>query len=445
VISELQTISTSTSLLLLALAMALPSAFALWRHTAQHMRLGLTAGLHANVLLFGAVGSAAYALAPGVERVRGIPESMVLVGWPFVIGYIAYVAYEFWSTRDEAPSARADSRADLSPSFIGVVLLAALVGYIGSGTDFSGSGVGTIFPVLKMFWYPAVAASVLVATKERVSSLVVLASAVGVQTAFALLSGWRSELLSVAGAILLGLVLRRRAWLWVSPVIVVVTVLLLLPFAQLKKTDYARVQADPIAAFEETAAMPIDERITLVTEIWAERVNFVREMAFINAALESSRIDVRGGDTYVEAMMQLVPRIFWPEKPSFNVSTNYYLARDVGLVGWADSDTSWGVSLFAEIVWNFRALHLLWAVPLIFLLGSQFDRTAARIRHKGVLWFVQTACFFFGAGIVGLVNALTFLLWSLLIGVGADRVLAMSVRRPFPNPAQRGAAPTGGH
>ena len=144
---------------------------------------------------------------------------------------------------------------------------------------------------------------------------------------------------------------------------------------------------------------------------------------------------MRMGETFTEVLIQLLPRAFWSDKPSFNTVNNYWLARHIGLVGQGDEDTSRGVSVFAEFVWNFGLYSLPWALPLFFGLALMVDSMTARwIRSEGVRWFVRVALMFFFMQFGGMANAGTFILWSILVGKAVDLMVeyASSIRLPNP-------------
>ena len=145
------------------------------------------------------------------------------------------------------------------------------------------------------------------------------------------------------------------------------------------------------------------------------------EVAYIQHGLETGVIELRDGETYWEAIQQLVPRVVWPRKPSFNATTNYLLPRQIGLLGWEDPFTSWGVSFYAELIWNFGVFHLLWSVPLTFFLVGKLDQLADSLyKHQLVSWLTKTTLFFQFFSIVGLVYVVTYILWVFLLGFIVD-------------------------
>ncbi len=382
-------------------------------------------GLHVNVLLFFGLGAMAYAtgVAPA-ERIGDVIPAMASGLWYFGPAYTAVAFRELWRSRRSAPHRAA--RLQLPPvsdrQLLGFGLL-ALVGYVGSQSDLSSSGAGTIFPVLKLFWYPVLVAAVSRATRRNPRSLFLLVLALLITVSLSYLSAWRSEMINTGGAVLLGLLLRNRRFVLVAPALAGVILGALLPFAHLKKTNYEQVMADPWGTAEEVASMPLEDRAEFVAWFWAVRISGARELAFAVDGLESGRVALRSGVTYVEAVLQLVPRVVWPGKPSYNTTTAFYLARDLGLLGWEDDATSAGVNLYAEAVWNFGRAFLLLFVPLVFLLAERLDALVPRwIRDEGIRWLVSAALFFYCMAIVGFVSAMTYFVWSVLVGKAAEKL-----------------------
>jgi hypothetical protein len=304
---------------------------------------------------------------------------------------------------------------------------------VGSQTAFASSGFGTVFPVLKMFLYPCLVASIINVHLSSPLSVFLLGAAVGIPGVYAFLSVWRSELLLLviaAGAGLLERFPRRRVTVALAAVVVAS---ILLPFAHLKKVDYARVMADPTGAILESLQLSPSDRVDFLAAFMALRVNGGREVAYVASALDGGRLELRYGATYREAILQLVPRPLWSDKPSYNIGTNFVLARAVGLVGEDDPSTSWGVHAFAETVWNYGLASLMWAVPVAFTLTSLLDRIVRRWLHVGgSLRLTQLAHFFFFLSVVGFVSSATFVLWSTLAGKTVDSVSERMARATTP-------------
>ncbi len=398
------------------------SAIALWARYRARNLLGAVGGLHLNVLLFFGLGTLAYGLSPlSSERGHRVFEAFLRAGWLLAASYGAVAAWDVWRNLRSKDGGQDSASTDVTPAMLAGFVGLALLGHLGSQTTFANSGIGTIFPVLKMFWYPVIGQSVAKARIRSPFSIAIAIVSLAASAMLAFYSVWRSELILMGGAIILGLVMRGRRWLVLSPALIAALIGVALPFVDMKKVQYDLVIEDPAAAFDQTLAMPLGGRLDFITQLWAIRVNGAREIGFVTDGLESGRTQTRGGETYLEAVQQLVPRILWPDKPAFNLISNYHLARDLGLVGPSDPGTSWGVNLYAEAVWNFGPACLLWFVALAFAGARLFDSLVRRrIGRSGLRWFVSTGLFFFFMGGVGLVNAATYILWIILLGIAMD-------------------------
>jgi hypothetical protein len=234
----------------------------------------------------------------------------------------------------------------------------------------------------------------------------------------------------------MGLLLRGRRFFWPAPVLLVVTFLFLLPFANEKKLHYQQVSADPVTAFEKTMEMPMDERIRVIVEFWAIGINAGRELAFVVHGLQYGLTSLQYGASYRDALQQLVPRALWPDKPSFNQTINHSLVHRIGLVGKGDRYTSWGIGCLGEMVWNFGIVGLLGGLPITFLAASWLDKWAEHnLRQPIMMLLVKGGLFFVFMGLSAMVSMVTYVLWLCLVGYGVDRVFKIGripVRRAQP-------------
>ena len=384
----------------------------LWREGQFVSAIG---GLHSNVLIFFGIGPFLYGLQDNVpERIgfEGVLLGLSKTGWYFVIGYAVLTLWRL-------PRPKLLFQSAIRPVYLGTMALAGVLGYLGAQTDFASSGVGTVFPVLKYFLYPTLFLAV-VNMDRRDSFTVILAGTLLATTLFfAYVSPWRSEFISLAVCLTMGRFFRRSR---ISvPVMVGVAFLiwLFIPFLQVKKMEYDFAVRHPLSAIGESFSVSFAERSAIVSGLLAIRINAFREMGFVQNALDSNIIDRRFGSSYVEALQQLVPRILWPGKPSFNQTTNYLLARQIGLLGFEDPSTSWGVHTFAEFVWNFDAINLLWFVPLLFWCVAALERVVRdRLRSDAARTMVCSVYFFQFMVFVGLVGTVTYVVWLLVAAVG---------------------------
>jgi len=416
------------------------STCAIWKRIRSGTLLGAAGGLHLNILLFFGLGMLSYnwyAATPEREFAF-VTKAWSEAGLMLVLGYGVVLLLERRTQKNINPVLHVNNiepTAQTIAVLVGLWLL-SVVGRLMASFEFTNSGVGTIFPVLKLFGYPALVVSVLMVRFRQLYTVVLLSFLFTVSAYLAVASPWRSELILLGASVSMGLLLKGRPFGWMAPVFLVFTLLFLLPFANEKKLHYTQVSADPVAAFEETIAVPMDKRMQFVADFWAKRINGARELAFVVHGLEYRLISLRYGASYRDALQQLVPRVLWPGKPSFNVERNYYLARRIGLVTKEDRVTSWGINYLAETVWNFGISGLIWGLPITFLAASWLDKWAERnLRRPIMVVLVKAALFFVFLDLVGMVNATTYVLWLCLVGYGLDRILKIGripVRRAEP-------------
>ena len=167
---------------------------------------------------------------------------------------------------------------------------------------------------------------------------------------------------------------------WFFPLLAAGVLYLILPFQQLKKTYSEEFVQAPEAFFYATLRMNLDDRNAIIMDFVSGRMNGAREMAYVQAGLDNGLISSRNGEGYIDAIKQLVPRLLWPDKPSYNQTTGFTLPREIGLVSaWDDLYTSWGVGFWAEVVWNFPYQSLILLVPLFFFGTTILDRGVYRV------------------------------------------------------------------
>jgi hypothetical protein len=289
--------------------------------------------------------------------------------------------------------------------------------------------------VLKLFVYPLLVISVYQWNRKDVISTLLLGGNGAAALIFAYLSPWRSELLMSIAAIGLGLAFRNRRLIVPVGAFGLTAFMIALPFVQAKKANYDAVMSDPSKALYEIYTTSISDQITSLVNFWALRVDYAREFAYVEAANDSGALEPRNGESYVEAVKGLIPRVVWPDKPAFNLTPNFILPRTIGLLSFADPNTSWGVNMYAEFIWNFRAIHLLWSVPLWFFFASWLDRfQKIHIYNPIVGRVIQITFFFQFLALVNIVNALTYILWIFLIAKGMEWYSAVRprlARRPL--------------
>jgi hypothetical protein len=412
----------------IACVLVVMSTWAIWKRIRSSTLLSAAGGLHLNILLFFGLGMLSYSWrAATLEREFAfVTKAWSEAGLVLALGYGVVLLLERRTQKNINPVlhiTNIEPTAQTIAVLIGLWLL-SVVGHLMASFEFTTSSAGTIFPVLKLFGYPALVVAVWMVRFRQPYTFVILSFIFAVSGYLAVASPWRSELILLGSSVGMGLLLKSRRFLWTAPVFFVFTLLFLLPFANEKKLHYEKVSADPVAAFVKTIDMPVDKRAKFVAEFWAKRINGGRELAFVVNGLKSGLIVLRYGASYRDALQQLVPRALWPGKPSFNQEMNYYLARRIGLVDKGNRYTSWGISYFAETVWNFGILGLIWGVPIIFLAANWLDKWAERnLRRPIMVVLVRGALFFVFMDLVGMVNVATYVLWLCLVGYSVDRIL----------------------
>jgi len=394
-------------------------------------------GLHASIFLFYGLGAIAYAISGKDDGRLSFEQAVdaLRAGAPCLL-----CGYFIASLPDIAKlaSRRVNAGEQLGISFrargtsdmLWLMTFLAWVGYLGSTSEISASGVGTIFPVLKLFLYPLLVISVYHWNKRDLSSILLLVSNGAAALTFAYFSPWRSEMLMSLAAIGLGLTFRNRRLLFPVGALGLVAFLVVFPFVQAKKKNYEATMSDPGDAIRGIYTMSLSNQVEGLVDFWAARINYAREFAYIEAANDGGILELRKGESYVEAVRGLIPRVVWPDKPAFNITTNFLLPRMVGLLSFADPTTSWGVNIYAEFLWNFRAINLLWGVPLWFFLANRIDRFQGKNISSVILArIIRITLFFQFLALVSIVNALTYFMWMFVIAKSVE-LYSKSVVRP---------------
>lgn len=404
----------------------------LWLRYRRGTLLTGTGGLHTNLLLFIGLGLLAYIVEGDLSERVPTPFVMraIALAAPYLVAGYGIVALRELRRLPTSQVRDSSITEFATPKVLIVISTLALVGYVGSLSEVATSGLGTVFPILKLLLYPGLVMAIASARLGDPKRAALGAGYTLIVGVLALGSPWRSETIILSAAWCLALLLRRPDRPLRALTLAILAIALAVPFAHEKRVRYADVIARPVETLVEMAAMPVGERLAVLTGFWAVRIDSAREIGYVVDGLESGVIGLRGGLTYWETIQQLVPRVIWPGKPSFNETTNYYLARQLGLVGWDDMDTSWSVSLFAEAVWNFGTPALLLFIPVIFALTDWIDRCVGRQMRQPVTgWLMRVVLFFLFLAVVSLVNSATYVAWGFLVVKALDVWLTMGRQR----------------
>jgi hypothetical protein len=409
-----------------ATAIIMLACFALYRAHRGNRLLSGSAGLHASILIFLGIGPLTYTFVePGGERV---PFEVLLASLlpPYtylLIGYSIAVFTEWLFTR------RNVRRMTIPASEIDGITLSifgglAIIGYTMSLFEFSLSGIATIFPVLGTFLYPVIVVVVAAYRPSSLPSNVLTLTSLGLSGYFAVFSLWRSQLIMLLVSIGIGAVLRSRKGIIFFVVVALATLYLVLPFQVLKRASAEEFTEAPDEFFYATLEIDFEDRQSIILDFISHRINGAREMSYVQAAIDNGQIESRYGQGYIEAWQQLIPRIFWRDKPSFNQTTGFVLPREIGLVSWSDPFTSWAVNFWAELLWNFSYKTFVFLIPVVFILLSTIDRWIDRLlQQQACAWIAHATLFFLFLQLVSIINLVTYALWLFIIILGADYVL----------------------
>lgn len=412
------------------------SAICIRRRFKSGSLLTCVGGLHANMLIFCGVGPLCYTLY--TSEIERIPIDVLFIsieegGRWLLIGYAFCV---LWELR-RLPHAQA---LQVKPGNLPLyaLVVAGVTGYFGSLMDFSTSGAGIVFPVLKGFYYPAVVFAMLRCNRRNLVEIFFTGLLIILGLALSIASPWRSELLMFFGCVGIGILLRLGRGLLPFTVIVCVFLFVLLPFQNEKRMNYEETMKDPWKAFVKSQGSTLKVKSDFLLQFCGLRINALRELAYVDSGLKRGAIEPRYGLSYVETLLQLVPRVLWKEKPFYNQIANHTLPQDVGLVAAEDEDTSWGVNLFAEFVWNFTSLPLLIFVPITFLLFSLMDRFVVYFLHNNFSQKTVLCVFFFlNFQMVSLVSAGTYFLWTLVFVWLSEKGGRLVMKLPHKKTLQR--------
>jgi hypothetical protein len=186
-------------------------------------------------------------------------------------------------------------------------------------------------------------------------------------------SAWRSLLIILIVTIFLGLnTYRKRATLALAA-IGFVLLIYIVPFQLLKRQEYFSFQNDPMSVVGESLEIPFRERLNILGKFIASRLNYTRELVYVDIAVERG-FGLRAGETYTNIISQLVPRIVWSNKPDIAYWAGFVLPRVIGLVDRPGKTTSWAVNMFAEAAYNYGIWSFMWFVPMAFVFTHVFQR-----------------------------------------------------------------------
>lgn len=392
-------------------------------------------GLYMSAALFLGIGPISYYLSYFTWELLTpkIVSFYLAQVMPFLTGGFLLVFLRDFFQRKKVSEQTHDVELQGEPNFIKYVIfffILSLIGYFLAQTDIAHSGVGTFFPVFRLFLYPSIILAVYQVRLSNKLTIIIACIVLILGFYFTLTSIWRSQLILFMGSVAIGLL--KRSLKYGFPILIggLVFILLILPFQHLKKVEYQKVKSDLSGNFFRTLDLGFEQRLNFAALFFAERINYGREIAYIQHAIDKKWLPSRKGETYQELFLQVIPRSIWPDKPSFNFFTNYYLPRRVGLVSEDDYYTSWGVNVYAEFIFNLSYPFLVFFVPLLFSLFNWIDNQIKGWYSNSVIkWIVSTTMFFVAFEMVGIVNVSTYIIWMLLVAKLSEYIFRMKWKR----------------
>ncbi len=401
--------------------------------------ISLVGGLHVNTLLSMGVGPLAYVLFPSAfdtERINhGVVIENALVPFALsLIGYLVAFLASFYSNDRAEVSSVTIRLLHVSSFQMYMLFVFGLIGIAAINARVNESGFGTVFNVIYLFVFPLVSLSVIRAGGRGVSGffgVVIIGGGIGY---YSMTSYWRSLSLLFVISIVIGLFMRYKFKPILSlslGVLGIVWYVWMFPFLQLKKYNAPSGLVEILATFRESQEMSMADRLPAAFSFLGLRTNAAREIGYIETGLRNGVIDLRYGESYKETVLQLVPRVIWPSKPSFNFAMNYELPRAIGLLGSDDYETSSGVGLWAEGTWNLGPYFLIIYVPALFWVFTIIDRRIWTARlDLFSKWLLGSCLFYLSLQVLNLVNFVTMVLWTIIIMFLYDWFIsALLVRR----------------
>jgi hypothetical protein len=384
-------------------------------------------GMHLTFSIFFGVGFLAYInydIQKDAIRKEDILRELESLLPYLTLGYLFVTIMEYFRfVRQEISIKKFNFSGFNSNLFCTGFLSLAYLGLVFKQLSFSTTSIGTFFPVFNNFVYPITILIIVNVKKKNSYSIILLLALfffIGIEAVF---SAWRSQLILFAISILIGLNIRGKINYYLLIIIGITYFFFILPFQQIKKINFIDFNNNPVEAFKSTLEYSFNERSDILLEFLAERINYTREIAYVQIAINNSNLEYRNGDTYIELIYQIIPRIFWHDKPSYNNFTNYLLPRKVQLLQWEDPYTSWAVNSYAEFIYNFPYQFLPFFIIIIYTLLSYLDRLCINLNLLPEFsWFLQTTLFFLSINLVSVIYSSTYFLWAFIVIIISSKI-----------------------
>lgn len=373
------------------------SSYVLWCRYREGHLLTPSNGLHLQILIFYGMGGFAFLLFPDSEprlAKQEIIESVEKYCLPLLIGYGISVLVERRYFRKPRQVEMIMSRFAQIPPF--VVAFFACLGFAGFMMEgkFRGSGFDSISTYFRNLFFPCLLFAMINTRKPSLPGRLVAAIFVSMALIIAVWSPWRSTLILLTATVFLALIFIKPRLIPATIIGGVFAMGFLIPFQLAKRRDYKSFMANPMVAFQKSLDMGFTERWRDIGDFVAKRINYTRELTYVNRALDAG-YEPQHGKTYLNVIYQMVPRMLWPAKPQMAYWAGYDLPREVGLLQTVDTVTSWAVNMFAEATYNYRIWCLVWFVPAAILFAEFLEKLVKRFSHTRQAIVLGNVAFFY--------------------------------------------------
>ncbi len=404
------------------------SSIVLWLRIKRGELINMVGGLHVQMWLFFGLGGLLYLVVPDASTAFTLSEVHQYVSvfaWPLALGYLVACASEYKLFRkpiDREPIVLAAETFG-SHEFL-LVFAVSFLAVVFEGR-FGMASLAAVLSYLKNFFYSCVLVACLaVQVRHPRLNKSLLWWLLVVAAVMAVFSPWRSQLLVLLATATVSFAILRKRFRALAAVVTILGVFYLLPFQILKRDNYEEFRRDPVGLIIQSSQTPMGERLNQVLSFGAQRMSFLKEMTYVYAAVADGTLNLSHGESYRNALLQMVPRIFWPGKPELGYNAGFDVPRIIGLLQENDAWTSAAVNAYAEFIYNFPLWNLLWFVPLVFKGAHLWERFQARMfLGESLRAFVSATMFFIALGLVNMVFMASTAIATLVLG----RVLEMVV------------------
>jgi hypothetical protein len=372
--------------LLILATLSLLSTHALWMRYRDDRLLTPAGGLHLQILIFFCLGGFCFLGFPSVEP-RLADDEMAELTYesclPLLIGYAIVCALEFGWRRSNSDGGGIQNRLDcVGGNELLVLLIVGFASNMLAATETAEAGANVIASYLSLVFFPSILLLIsrVLGQKATIRGHLGIVAATLVASVFGFYSPWRSILVILGFTILFAIFLKRPRWLPATFAIGFCFLMAIVPFQLIKRANFEEFQEAPVAVIGRSLEVDLDDRLVMVGEFFSRRLSYVRELAYVNDALDSGMSLASSETSYFEGLVQqMVPRMLWPDKPALAYAAGFSVPRQIGLLSPDDPGTSWSVNMFAEAVYHFSSWDLVWFVPLVFYISELIQRSVRRV------------------------------------------------------------------